>query len=69
MLLGEGIPLKVVSDMLRHSSIRITGDIYVHVLVEMQDEAIHKLDMLLGRHKAFKVTDNEEDIIAYKNQA
>ncbi len=62
MLLGEGIPLKVVSDMLGRSSIRITGDIYAHVLVEMQDEAIHKFGRTLGRQKAFKVTDTTRKI-------
>jgi len=69
MLLGEGIPLKVVSDMLGHSSIRITGDIYAHVLVEMQDEAIHKLDILLGRHKFSSAVTADEDVIVLKNQA
>lgn len=63
MLLGEGIPLKVVSGVLGHSSIRITGDIYAHVLVEMQDKAISKVDMLLGQQKTQKVGD-KEDIIA-----
>ena len=69
MLLGEGIPLKVVSEMLGHSSIRITGDIYAHVLVEMQDEAIHKLDMLLGRHKFSSAVTADENVIVLKNQA
>ena len=31
VMLTRGVPLKVVSDILGHSSIAITGDIYGHV--------------------------------------
>ena len=34
-----GVPLKVVSERLGHSSIAITADTYQHVLDHMQDKA------------------------------
>ena len=39
LLLDEGIPLKVVSERLGHSSVSITADLYQHVLEHMQSEA------------------------------
>ncbi len=39
MLLEAGVPLKVVSERLGHSSIAITADTYQHVLDHMQDKA------------------------------
>ncbi|MFN0090106.1 MAG: tyrosine-type recombinase/integrase [Acidimicrobiales bacterium] len=39
MLLDSGVPLKVVSERLGHSSITITADTYQHVLDHMQDRA------------------------------
>lgn len=32
LMLAEGVPLKVVSEALGHSSVRVTGDVYAHVL-------------------------------------
>ena len=39
MLLEAGVPLKVVSERLGHSSIAMTADTYQHVLDHMQDKA------------------------------
>ena len=39
LLLDQGVPLKVVSERLGHSSVSITADLYQHVLEHMQDEA------------------------------
>lgn len=39
-----GVPLKVVSEQLGHSSIQITADTYMHLLPAMQAEASHALD-------------------------
>src|SRR5260221_2129398 len=47
LLLAQGIHPKVVSEMLGHTTIGITMDIYSHVLPEMQREAAHTLDRLL----------------------
>ena len=49
VLLAAGVPLKVVSELLGHSSIAITADIYAHVLPEMQQEVVKKMDDLYGR--------------------
>lgn len=48
LLLAQGVPLKVVSDLLGHSSIVITADVYGHVVEEAQRAAADKLDTLLG---------------------
>jgi integrase len=47
MLLQAGVPIKVVSERLGHSSVVITMDTYQHVLPDMQDEAVGKLEALL----------------------
>ncbi len=46
-LLRLGIPAKVVSERLGHSTIGITLDTYSHVLPGMQEEAAHKVDLAL----------------------
>lgn len=48
LMLLERIPAKVVSEMLGHSTIAITLNLYSHVLPEMQQEATLALDRLLG---------------------
>ena len=39
-----GIPINTISKMLGHSSPVVTLTVYAHVLNEMQDEAVDKLD-------------------------
>ena len=46
-LLEAGINIKVVSERLGHSSIRITLDTYAHVLQTMQQEAVDTLNDIL----------------------
>lgn len=41
----QGVPIKVVSERLGHSSVRITLDIYSHVLPDMQKDIISGLDV------------------------
>jgi integrase len=48
LLLGEGIHPKVVSEMLGHSTITITLDLYSHVTPIMQQQAADALDSLLA---------------------
>lgn len=48
LLLKAGIPAKVVSERLGHSTISITMDIYSHVMPGMQEEAAAKLDELIA---------------------
>lgn len=48
-LCGEkGIPLKVVSELMGHSSITLTADTYSHVFSSMKEEAATKLEALFG---------------------
>lgn len=44
LLLLKGIPVKVVSERLGHSTIAMTQDTYAHVLPEMQTEVVKVLD-------------------------
>ena len=51
LLLAQGVPLKVVSDILGHSQISITADLYTHVLPSMRKEAIDLMDSILAGAK------------------
>lgn len=48
ILLQAGENLKVVSERLGHSSVRITGDTYAHVMPGMQKGSAEKLDQQFG---------------------
>jgi integrase len=48
LLLASGVNVKVVSEMLGHSSVSITLSIYAHVLPHMQQSAVHAMDQLLA---------------------
>ncbi len=48
LLLSMGVPLKVVQEILGHSSYSITADIYTDVLPSMQREAMDKWDDVFG---------------------
>lgn len=50
LLLGEGVHPKVVSDMLGHSQISITLDLYSHVTPTMQRAATDAMDAILAAH-------------------
>lgn len=47
LLLAQGVPLKVASDILGHSRISITADLYAHVLPSVRKEAITLMDSIL----------------------
>ena len=49
LLLRQDVHVKVVSELLGHASIKITLDIYSHVLPDMQEQAVRAMDNLLGR--------------------
>ena len=51
LLLGLGIHPKVVQELLGHTQISMTMDIYSHVLPGMQQDAVGKLNSLLTRPK------------------
>ena len=46
-LLGQGVPLRTISDLLGHSSISVTSDVYAHVAPQLLEDAAHKMDILL----------------------
>lgn len=48
LLLAQGVPLKVVSETLGHSSIRVTADVYGHLLEPAKAEAADAMSRLLA---------------------
>ena len=48
LLLAQGVPLKVVSDILGHTKISVTADLYTHVLPSLRKEAINVMGKLLS---------------------
>ena len=48
LMLGAGVPLKVVSETLGHSSIAVTADVYAHVTPQLRREAADAMDRALG---------------------
>lgn len=48
LLLGQGMHPKIVSEMLGHSSVAITLDLYSHVTPTMQRQAAQAMDEVLG---------------------
>jgi integrase len=51
LLIAQGVPLKVISEMLGHSSIRITADVYGHLLEPAREDAAEAMERALwGQH-------------------
>lgn len=48
LLLAQGVRARVVMDILGHSQIAVTLDIYSHVLPALQDDAAERMDGALG---------------------
>ena len=48
ILLAHGVPIEVVSDILGHSSIRVTKDVYGHAVVRTQLEAARTMQRVLS---------------------
>lgn len=57
VLLAAKVDLKVVSELLGHSSVAITADIYAHISPEMQQEIVNKMDDLYGKKESKKSGD------------
>ena len=47
LLINAGIPVKVVSERLGHSTVQITQDIYTHVMPHMQQQAVSVIEEML----------------------
>jgi integrase len=48
MKVSQGVHPKVVSEMLGHSSLRLTLDTYSHVTPTMQQQAADAMELILG---------------------
>ena len=48
LLLGRGVNPKIVSEMLGHTKVGITLDIYSHVLPDMQQQAAAEMEVALA---------------------
>lgn len=46
-LLAAGVPMKVVSEMLGHSSLAVTSEVYSHVVPELRREAADRIGGVL----------------------
>jgi integrase len=51
LLFSEGVHPKIVQELLGHSTISMTMDIYSHVLPTMQHDAISQLNSVLSNHQ------------------
>jgi integrase len=49
LMLAEGVPLKVVQEVLGHSSYTLTANTYSHIAPELQRDAANRLDSLFMR--------------------
>jgi integrase len=52
LLLAQGVPMRAVMELLGHSSISTTADIYSHVMPAMMREVADKMDAILGGRNA-----------------
>ena len=48
LLLSQGVHPRIVQDLLGHSTISLTLDVYRHMLPNMQKGAADQMDALLG---------------------
>jgi len=48
-MLQAGVPLHTVSELLGHSSVAVTGDVYGHVSTEGARSAVERLSAAMGR--------------------
>ncbi len=51
LLLSQGVPMKVVQELLGHSDYYLTANTYSHVVPEMKREAADRLDILFAAGK------------------
>jgi integrase len=56
LLLGQGINPKIVSELVRPASVAITLDLYLHVQLTMQRQAVAPMSAALGGQAAVGVS-------------
>lgn len=54
ILMAMKVPVKVIQELLGHSNITITLNVYGHVLPSMQEEAMDKMERLFGKDERGK---------------
>jgi integrase len=57
LLLLQGVPAKVVSEMLGHANIAITLDLYSHVTPDMQEQAAAAMEDILTRRRGERTSE------------
>ena len=60
LMLKQGVPLKVVSERLGHSSISVTADVYAHIIPGMQENAAQRFDAAFTTKYNEMVTNEEK---------
>lgn len=48
LMLSEGVPMKVVQEILGHSSYQLTANTYIHIAPDLRRDAAKRLDVLFG---------------------
>ena len=62
-LLAHGVPIKMISEMLGHSSTSFTMDIHAHVLPKLQQQAATEMDAVFdGARKAQREREKKEEL-------
>jgi integrase len=61
LLLAQGVPLRVVMEVLGHSQIAVTANTYTHVLPTLQREAADLMDRALGGQVAVSTAVNRPE--------
>jgi integrase len=51
LMLAQGIPLRSIQDILGHSSIALTANLYAHVGDQLRREAANAMDAILAGSK------------------
>lgn len=59
--LRAGVPLKVVSEQLGHTSVKTTGDLYTEVLGDLQRNAADRMDDVFDRARARRASVSESE--------
>jgi integrase len=66
--LRAGTPLKVVSEMLGHTTTAITADLYTHVLGDLKAQAADRLDKIFDEAEKRRVVGAEEATLSNRGQ-